>query len=61
MGEEFQAQGQWGGSPVSHKMAERRDLPLGFLQTLGEQWVASLASWVSLHIKWLKPLPGSVC
>ena len=28
MGEEFQAQGQWGGSPVSHKLAERWDLPL---------------------------------
>ena len=31
MQEEFQAQGQGGGSPLSHKAAERWDLPPGFL------------------------------
>ena len=36
MGEEFQAQGHGGGSLVSHKVAERRDLPPGVMQTLGE-------------------------
>ena len=59
-GEEFQAQGQQGGSLLSHKEAERWDLLQGLLQTLGEQWVASLAPWVSLWIKQLKPLPGFV-
>ena len=60
-GEEFQAQGQGGGSPVSHKVAERQDLPASVLQTLGERWVAPLAPWVSLQIKRLKLLPGSAC
>ena len=50
-----------GGSPVSHKVAERQDLPPGLLHTLGKWWVASLAPWVSLWIKQLKPLPGSAC
>ena len=46
---------------VNHKVSERQDLPQGPLQTLGEWWVASLAPWVSLQIKRLKPLLGSAC
>ena len=60
-GEESEAQGQGGGSLVSHKVRERWDLSLGLLQALGEQWVASLAPWVSLRIKRLQPSPGSAC
>ena len=61
MGEEFQTQGDQGESLVSHKVAKRQDLPPGLLQTLGKQWVAFLAPWVSLQIKRLKLLPGSAC
>ena len=53
--------GRGGGSLKSHEEVERQYLPPYLLQILEEQWVASLVPWVSLQIKWLKPLPGSVC
>ena len=60
MQEESQAPGEGGGSLKSHEEVERQYLPPYLLQILEEQWIASLAPWVSLQIKWLKPLPGSV-
>ena len=60
MQEESQAPGEGGGSLKSHEEVERQYLPPYLLQILEEQWVASLAPWVSLQINWLKPLPGGL-
>ena len=52
--------GAVGREPSESQVGGKMGSSSGFLQTLGERWVASLAPWVSLWIKQLKPLPGFV-